>query len=1109
MASESKKTTNRSAGAKKPAAKKSGGSSTAKKTSAARSAAAKKAAAKKQKKNAVTNDLVFILALVAALFLMLSLFGAIGMLGTKIANFEFGAFGSLAFLFPVWFFIAVLAAKRKMGEYPMHTLGKLLLSFLLFTVICGLCELIGSKGNLKESLSVYYHMGRQTRLSGGFFGGFWCRMLVGHIGKAGSYIVLFALLLGGLVLFMGRALLAPIGRKGGEVVEAIKDENHRFRDAAADRRLQAEIRLEERELKKAEEREQRRKAEEEEKKAVLAKIAAEQAEKKKNEREKNEVYLNEVRLKKESILKQEALLKAQAEAKAEADRKEAERNKAAGSGWEQMTIGEAEVLTEKPLDELIREMESHKDGTVREIRTLSELDAMERGEAVTLPTGAAKPSENAAPAKPAEKKPAQKKELFTDDVIMSGRDKMNPSDYVATGRIAQGYRGQVPAVSPAKVTDPEAGENAADSLAARAVSSLKTPAKPAEPRIKYSQPQTEESREVFPGAETVEADRPAVYSRKEEKPAAAAVLKPEPETEPAEEYADPREQLRKIEQTGKDSVATGKDKTPTTNEEIESIWASAKDRSGSGSTTFSPAKPAERTATFPAPAAAAKPASAAEGLPESRAPKKEYQLPSVNLLKKGKNVGGTKESELKETARILEQTLADFGVIATVTDISCGPAVTRYELKPEQGVRVSRIAALADDIKLSLAATDIRIEAPIPGKSAVGIEVPNSVNQTVYFRTIIESEEFARMSSKIGFAVGQDIGGQVIVSDLAKMPHLLIAGATGSGKSVCVNGIIMSILYRAKPDEVQLLLIDPKMVELTDYNGIPHLRIPVVTDPKLAADALNGAVKEMTGRYKKFADMNVRDIKSYNAKIRENPEAYPGLEPLPQMVIIVDEFADLMMTAASDVEQAICRLAQLARAAGIHLVLATQRPSVNVITGLIKANIQSRIALAVTSGTDSRIILDMTGAEKLLGHGDMLFYPTGYPKPVRVQGCFVSDEEIAAVTEFWKKQNSGFTEEDARKQNRSWMEDPIEREHPVEDERDELFIKAAEYIIDNDKASIGNLQRVFRIGFNRAARLMDQLADVGIVSKDDGTKARQIMMDRSQLDDWERENGYV
>ncbi|MED9932372.1 MAG: DNA translocase FtsK, partial [Catenibacillus sp.] len=365
------------------------------------------------------------------------------------------------------------------------------------------------------------------------------------------------------------------------------------------------------------------------------------------------------------------------------------------------------------------------------------------------------------------------------------------------------------------------------------------------------------------------------------------------------------------------------------------------------------------------------------------------------------------DNHLKTTAMKLQQTLDSFGVKVKVTNVSCGPSVTRYELTPEQGVKVSKIVSLADDIKLNLAVADIRIEAPIPGKSAVGIEVPNKENSMVCFRDLIESTEFKKSKSNVSFAVGRDIGGQVIVTDIAKMPHLLIAGATGSGKSVCINTLIMSIIYKAKPEDVRLIMVDPKVVELSVYNGIPHLLIPVVTDPKKAAGALNWAVMEMTDRYQKFAELNVRDIKGYNEKIeklsKENLES-ETYKKLPQIVIIVDELADLMMVAPGEVEDAICRLAQLARAAGIHLVIATQRPSVNVITGLIKANIPSRIAFSVSSGVDSRTIIDMNGAEKLMGKGDMLFYPAGMQKPVRVQGAFISDSEVNAVVEYLSEQ---------------------------------------------------------------------------------------------------------
>ena len=387
-------------------------------------------------------------------------------------------------------------------------------------------------------------------------------------------------------------------------------------------------------------------------------------------------------------------------------------------------------------------------------------------------------------------------------------------------------------------------------------------------------------------------------------------------------------------------------------------------------------------------------------------PKKAYHFPPMNLLKRGNKTSGESDAHLRETAMKLQQILQNFGVSVTVTNVSCGPAVTRYELQPEMGVKVSKIVGLTDDIKLNLAAADIRIEAPIPGKAAVGIEVPNKENSAVMLRDLLETAEFKNSQSKISFAAGKDIAGKVVVADIAKMPHLLIAGATGSGKSVCINTLIMSILYKASPEEVKLIMIDPKVVELSVYNGIPHLMIPVVTDPKKAAGALNWAVAEMMRRYQAFAEQNVRDMKGYNEKAASSP-AIDGeeLKMMPQIVIIVDELADLMMVAPGDVEEAICRLAQLARAAGIHLVVATQRPSVNVITGLIKANMPSRIAFSVSSGVDSRTIIDMNGAEKLLGKGDMLFYPSGYQKPARVQGAFVTDKEVQSVVEYLKNHN--------------------------------------------------------------------------------------------------------
>ncbi|MBO6015264.1 MAG: DNA translocase FtsK [Lachnospiraceae bacterium] len=488
-------------------------------------------------------------------------------------------------------------------------------------------------------------------------------------------------------------------------------------------------------------------------------------------------------------------------------------------------------------------------------------------------------------------------------------------------------------------------------------------------------------------------------------------------------------------------------------------------------------------------------------------PKKEYVRPPHELLKKGDRAAGRdSEKQLKETALHLQETLKTFGVNVTITDISQGPAVTRYELQPEQGVKVSKIVGLSDDIKLNLAATDIRIEAPIPGKAAIGIEVPNKENAAVAFRDLIDSPMFEDFDSKLAFAVGKDIAGQTVVTDIAKMPHLLIAGATGSGKSVCINTLIMSILFKASPEEVKLIMIDPKVVELSVYNGIPHLMIPVVTDPKKAAGALHWGVAEMTERYKKFADLNVRKLDEYNKKVDEmvSNDGEPLPKKMEQIVIIVDELADLMMVAPGEVEESICRLAQLARAAGIHLVIATQRPSVDVITGLIKANMPSRIAFAVSSGVDSRTILDMNGAEKLLGKGDMLFYPQGMAKPVRVQGAFVSDKEVSQVVEFLKSQCGESTYS-------SDVEEKITAGvtaagagvfgQDAGSERDVYFYDAGTFIIEKDKASIGMLQRVFKIGFNRAARIMDQLAEAGVVGEEEGTKPRKVLMTQEQFEE--------
>lgn len=466
-----------------------------------------------------------------------------------------------------------------------------------------------------------------------------------------------------------------------------------------------------------------------------------------------------------------------------------------------------------------------------------------------------------------------------------------------------------------------------------------------------------------------------------------------------------------------------------------------------------------------------------------------FQLPPLSLFQRGNKPKNLKTNkDITDNVRILEETLESFGVKAKVTQVSRGPAITRYELQPAPGVKVSRIVNLADDIALSMAASGVRIEAPIPGKAAVGIEVPNKETAPVTMRELLESEEFNSSSSKLTFVLGKDIAGKTIVADLGKMPHMLIAGATGSGKSVCMNTLIGSILFKAKPTEVKLLMIDPKMVELTTYNGIPHLISPVVTDAKKAASSLRWAVREMEKRYELFARAGVKDMERFNAAVQSG--AFQHNERMPSIMVVIDELADLMMVAPADVEDAICRLAQMARAAGMHLVVATQRPSVDVITGLIKANIPSRIAFNVSSQIDSRTILDMAGAEKLLGKGDMLFFPVGLPKPIRVQGAYMSDKEVEALVTFLRAQGQP-----------EFVEGVVQAEQQTnveQGEEDDLLGEAVKILIESGQASISMLQRRLRIGYARAARLIDVMEERGIVGKFEGSKPRSILMTMEQ-----------
>lgn len=494
-------------------------------------------------------------------------------------------------------------------------------------------------------------------------------------------------------------------------------------------------------------------------------------------------------------------------------------------------------------------------------------------------------------------------------------------------------------------------------------------------------------------------------------------------------------------------------------------------------------------------------------VPQSAVLQKPYQIPPMDFLQPGISRANdpAAEQELKEKAGILVDTLNSFGVTVRITGISRGPSVTRYEIQSAAGVKVSKITGLADDIALSLAAQGVRIEAPIPGKPAIGIEVPNSHKDTVSLREILESDNFRNASSKLAFAVGRDIAGNCIVGDIARLPHMIIAGATGSGKSVCTNSIIMSILYHASPDEVKLILIDPKIVEFTVYEGIPHLLIPVVTDPKKAAGALNWAVQEMQRRYSLFAENSVRDLSDYNT-MASQPDS--ELEPLPQIVVIIDELADLMMTTSKEVEDAICRLAQKARAAGMHLIIATQRPTTDIITGLIKANIPSRIALSVRSQVDSRTILDTGGAEKLLGHGDMLYLPNGKIKPVRVQGCFTSTKEIEKTVSFIKAQTQTQYSDDIMEQVEQSIPVVKSEQKPAQTQNNDLpepgsdediLERAIEVVVEAGQASTSSLQRRLKLGYARAARMMDELEEMGVIGPYEGAKPRKVLMTKEQF----------
>jgi len=1016
------------------------------------------------------TEVSIIVTFAVCALLFLSNFGLIGAFGGFLSRIMLGIFGVFGYLVPLLIFGGMCFYQSNRGS--SRAVIKIIACVVVLFALCGLVQLfVGAEAD--RSIGDYYAAGG----GGGVVGGVISGSLKGIVGNVGSFFILLVILAIGAVCITEKSLVGFVRKSSDRAYEYAKEDVSR-------RRIQHAERVEERKRLRAEQ--------------VVRGV---------------DIAGTEL---KEETLKHSFSNVGKVVVKADPDAPKEEENKT---------------------DKLPEEVQEEKE-LAASVRDMMDKPAAKPAAAAAAPepklvisaTEVEKPAEDE-PSDAAKELGPDSADIFQGRIHYGGRPRITEEDPEASGEpeiYGRDSRGEDSLLRSIYVrndtmTLEELTGEAPERRPARAVSpapAMASAPAPTEP-------------EPAPAHVTAPAPAPTPVREEEEEDsfrnmpfASIQVMPPEEKLSGSDDIVDLDEEEEEYDDgplpTPEDIAAAVPDRSRQ-NASYGADSTRGRDYAGAGASTPAPVVTSSGKIVCTDPGAtsailerkraeeryresrAEKEPTPAEIIREQKAePPKEYIFPPIDLLTPDRNrQSAVDEEEFRETAIKLQQTLKNFGVGVTVTDISCGPTVTRYELQPDQGVKVSKILGLADDIKLNLAAADIRIEAPIPGKAAIGIEVPNRDVQTVYLRSLLESEEFTKHKSRLAFAVGKDIGGQTVVTDIAKMPHLLIAGATGSGKSVCINTLIMSVIYKAKPDEVKLIMIDPKVVELSVYNGIPHLLIPVVTDPKKAAGALNWAVAEMTERYQKFAKYRVRDLKGYNARVDELADIDDPDKPekMPQIIIIVDELADLMMVAPQDVEDAICRLAQLARAAGIHLIIATQRPSVNVITGIIKANIPSRIAFSVSSGVDSRTILDMVGAEKLLGKGDMLFYPSGYPKPKRVQGAFVSDEEVSNVVRFLTDQ--GLTA-DYSADIESRISDGSSGTgfggSGGSNERDDYFEQAGRFIIEKDKASIGMLQRMFKIGFNRAARIMDQLAEAGVVGGEEGTKPRQILMTMDEFE---------
>ena len=1004
-------------------------------------------------------EIIFIFTTVISIVLLLSNFNLVGPVGRGVNSFLFGCIGVMTWIFPFYVFFASIFMLANVGNKRVR--NKVMASACLLLAFGGIFEL-ASYGDLSDiPWKDLYTMSVENKDGGGFLGGALAKVFNLGLAQVGAYLLLIAIIIMIVIYLTGKLITSAINERVTETRETIAEyKNEAMLDARAKAEEKLARRKELREIRRAErERIRQARAEEDER------LRQEEMDRKRAISE--EIIQERIKANIENKKKLEE------EAKQEGIKKEEEKDSAKDGVVEEANEAvnnEAVSEIKKPSEkEAASDNQSITEDTADmnkevEVKEIGEKEKSQLSFLIHRANEDKKISEG-------NKDEFYLKEI--NDKFGEGEDLWQPE-----GEKRKPYEGTYDKAEPddkAELGDIE------------------------EPEVKAEDLAEEENKDVIED----EAENEVSSHKLDKNYYETDESDFEDDIDEYEDLLDDEDEeeilpQRSILEIEKERLL--EKKTITGNKALESSFGDGGNNSAA-STDISNIPENINNSAKERRDDGIEPLIPDISVENPPAPPKPYVFPPISLLSKAEgDEDGITDEELHDTARKLQETLTAFGVNVKVTDVSCGPSVTRYELQPEQGVKVSKITALTDDIKLNLAAADIRIEAPIPGKAAVGIEVPNKKNLMVYFRDLIENKDFNEHQSKLAFAVGKDIGGQTMISDIAKMPHLLIAGATGSGKSVCINTLIMSILYKAKPSEVKLIMVDPKVVELSVYNGIPHLLLPVVTDPKKAAAALNWAVAEMNRRYKLFSDMKVREIKGFNKKVgKDSPEW------MPQIVIIVDELADLMMVSSKEVEEAICRLAQLARAAGIHLVIATQRPSVNVITGLIKANVPSRIAFAVSSQVDSRTILDGAGAEKLLGKGDMLFFPSGYPKPVRVQGAFVSDNEVSDVVEFIKENNdpahkaADITEQvNAAAQVESIKEGNTPAEE--DDGFDAYFEEAGKLVIDKDKASIGMFQRVYRIGFNRAARIMDQLAEAGVVSAEDGTKPRKVLMSKDDFE---------